>query len=67
MACCARCNTLKRDRLLAETGMRLARRPQAPTKLSWVRVAVGHVPEPWVPYLGGALDDVEPAPLATSA
>jgi 5-methylcytosine-specific restriction endonuclease McrA len=67
VACCARCNTLKRDRLLAETGMRLARRPQAPTKLSWVRVAVGHVPEPWVPYLGGALDDVEPAPLATSA
>ena len=67
VACCARCNTLKRDRLLTETAMRLARRPQAPTRLSWVRVAVGHVPDSWVPYLGGPLGDPEPLPLATSA
>lgn len=67
VACCTRCNTLKRDRLLADTGMRLARRPQAPTQMSWVRVAVGHIPEPWVPYLGGPLGDTEPTPLATSA
>lgn len=51
VACCARCNTHKRDRMLSETGMRLVRPPEAPTRLSWVAVAVGEVPDPWVPYL----------------
>jgi 5-methylcytosine-specific restriction endonuclease McrA len=52
VACCARCNAHKRDRYLHETSMRLSRRPTAPSRLSWVTVVVGHVPEHWTPYLG---------------
>lgn len=52
VAACGRCNTTKRDRLLEETPMRLARRPEAPRHLSWVTVTIGHVPEHWEPYLG---------------
>jgi len=65
VACCSRCNALKRDRLVSETTMRLRSRPQAPSELSWVTVVVGHVPEPWVPYLNG----VAPAgtPMASTA
>lgn len=53
VACCARCNATKRDRLLAETRMRLRRRPQVPRDLSWVTVAVGAVPPSWLPYVAG--------------
>jgi 5-methylcytosine-specific restriction endonuclease McrA len=51
VACCTRCNTTKRDRLLSQTSMRLARPPMAPTRLSWVTVSVGSVPSDWEPYL----------------
>lgn len=51
VACCARCNAHKRDRLVHETPMRLRRRPEAPRHLNWITVAVGHVPEHWAPYL----------------
>jgi len=54
VAACGRCNTAKRDRLLEETSMTLRRRPQAPTQLSWVAVAVPHVPDDWARYLGMA-------------
>lgn len=80
VACCARCNTLKRDRMLADTGMRLMRPPEAPTRLSWVAVAVGEVPDPWAPYLatpqppsparradGQREFDTDLPPMATSA
>ncbi|MCU0269936.1 MAG: HNH endonuclease [Acidimicrobiales bacterium] len=51
VAACGRCNATKRDRLLEETPMRLRSHPQVPRQLSWVRVAVGHVPTTWEPYL----------------
>jgi 5-methylcytosine-specific restriction endonuclease McrA len=51
VAACRACNVRKRDRLLAETSMRLPRRPDVPRDLTWVVVAVGHVPETWEPYL----------------
>ncbi len=51
VAACRPCNVRKRDRLLQETSMVLRRPPVAPRELSWVVVAVGTVPEQWVPYL----------------
>ena len=54
VAACTRCNTLKRDRLLEDTHMRLKRRPEAPRHHSWVVVSVGHMPEHWEQYLDAA-------------
>jgi 5-methylcytosine-specific restriction endonuclease McrA len=51
VAACRPCNVRKRDRLLAETTMRLPREPEVPRDLTWVVVAVGHVPGSWEPYL----------------
>ena len=51
VAACRPCNMRKRDRLLAETSMRLARHPQPPRELTWVTLAVGQVPDHWQPYL----------------
>jgi 5-methylcytosine-specific restriction endonuclease McrA len=51
VAACRPCNVRKRDRLLPETSMRLRRNPAAPRDLTWVAVAVGHVPTHWEPYL----------------
>ena len=51
VAACRPCNVRKRDRLLHETAMVLRRPPVAPREMTWVVVAVGTVPEPWVPYL----------------
>ncbi len=51
VAACRPCNVRKRDRLLPETTMRLRRDPDAPRDLTWVVVAVGHVPTHWEPYL----------------
>jgi 5-methylcytosine-specific restriction endonuclease McrA len=51
VAACRACNVRKRDRLLAETTMRLLRRPGVPRELTWVVVAVGSVPTHWEPYL----------------
>jgi 5-methylcytosine-specific restriction endonuclease McrA len=51
VAACRPCNVRKRDRLLAETSMRLPREPDVPRDLTWVVVAVGHVPGSWEPYL----------------
>ena len=61
VACCRRCNAGKRDRLLADTTMRLDREPAAPRHLSWVAVTVGHVPDAWAPYVEG------PAPLVAAS
>lgn len=52
VACCARCNTAKRDRLLSQTSMRLARQPVAPSPTAWVSLSVSSVPAEWEPYLG---------------
>ncbi len=51
VAACRRCNTQKRDRLLHETSMQLARHPRAPREHTWVVVSVGRLPEHWEPYL----------------
>lgn len=55
VAACRPCNARKRDRLLAESGMVLRRRPTAPRELTWIMVAVGTVPAHWEPYLTTAL------------
>ena len=51
VACCRKCNAAKRDRLLPETTMRLARPPIEPPSGSWVTFAVSDVPRAWEPYL----------------
>jgi 5-methylcytosine-specific restriction endonuclease McrA len=51
VAACRPCNVRKRDRLLPDTSMALARPPVAPRELAWVVVAVGTVPEDWEQYL----------------
>ena len=54
VAACRRCNSLKRDRLLGETSMRLARVPAEPPSGSWVTYSVSSVPESWEPYIEAA-------------
>jgi 5-methylcytosine-specific restriction endonuclease McrA len=51
VAACRRCNTVKGDRLLAETSLRLHRRPLAPEGPLWVQVVAGAVPDDWTPFL----------------
>ncbi len=51
VAACRRCNTKKRDQLLQETSMRLARVPSQPPTGSWVSMLVQNVPLAWEQYL----------------
>jgi 5-methylcytosine-specific restriction endonuclease McrA len=51
VAACRPCNVRKRDRLLHETSMRLARPPDEPRGSSWLTFALGVVPHCWMPYL----------------
>lgn len=51
VAACRPCNVRKADRLLAETRLRLTRHPAIPRRMSWVSVAVAHVPPQWQPWL----------------
>lgn len=51
VAACRPCNTSKRDRLLKETSMRLARPPRPPDRYGWVALAVSNVPPTWNQYL----------------
>jgi 5-methylcytosine-specific restriction endonuclease McrA len=51
VAACSRCNTSKRDRLLAETSMRLLRPPRAPAVGTWFLLADRSVPATWAPYI----------------
>lgn len=55
VAACRACNTRKRDQLLAETRMKLHRRPVAPRHLTWITIVAGSVPPAWEPYLQTAL------------
>lgn len=48
---CDRCNFRKADRLLAEIGWVLRRRPAAPTDSQWVLRGVTTVHMAWSPYL----------------
>lgn len=56
VAACHRCNSSKRDRLLAETTMALRCHPAPPASSSWVAATVTNVPEDWTPYIGGHHD-----------
>jgi 5-methylcytosine-specific restriction endonuclease McrA len=52
VASCRRCNTKKGGRTPDQAGLRLLRLPSAPTRHSWVAVALGSTPDPeWQPYL----------------
>ncbi len=51
VAACRPCNVHKADRLLTETRLHLARHPSVPRRMSWVSVAVPHVPPQWRPWL----------------
>lgn len=63
VAACRRCNALKRDRLLSETSMRLARPPAEPPHGSWVVLSVPRVPQEWREYLPAWTPD----PIVASA
>ncbi|MGQ0617400.1 MAG: HNH endonuclease [Acidimicrobiia bacterium] len=64
VAACRPCNVHKRDRLLAETSMRLRQRPAAPGGPSWSILAAGAVPRDWVPYLADRGMVAEPDAIA---
>ena len=51
VAACRRCTAGKRDRLLAETTMRLGSRPGPPSAADWIEMAAGTVPAAWNQYL----------------
>lgn len=51
VAACRRCNTVKGDRLLAETALRLRTRPRPPDGPVWAQLLNGSVPEDWAPFL----------------
>jgi 5-methylcytosine-specific restriction endonuclease McrA len=52
VACCRRCNVHKGDRLPAEVGLNLIRRPAPPNRYGWIYASAGYVLEPsWQPYL----------------
>jgi 5-methylcytosine-specific restriction endonuclease McrA len=55
VAACRRCNATKRDQMLADTSMRLARRPAEPPSGAWVTFSVLDVPDDWHRYLPEAL------------
>ncbi|HXZ83169.1 MAG TPA: HNH endonuclease [Acidimicrobiales bacterium] len=51
VAACRRCNALKEDRLLEETGLTLRRLPHAPYSRVWLLAASGDVRTEWKPYV----------------
>ena len=51
VAACRRCNARKENRLPAEVGLRLIRRPKPPPEGFWLRVMVGQAEPEWLPYL----------------
>jgi len=53
VASCRSCNARKEDRSLAESGLRLRRRPVAPHASLWVVATAGALDPAWTPYLPG--------------
>lgn len=51
VAACRRCNTVKGDRLLADTPLRLRTLPRPPDGPVWVQLLNGSVPDDWAPFL----------------
>lgn len=56
VAACRRCNALKEDRLLEETGFTLRRMPHAPRSRVWLLAASGDVRAEWEPYVAPLLE-----------
>lgn len=54
VAACRRCNARKENRLPAEVGLRLPRRPATPPDGFWLRLLVGQAEPEWIPYLAPA-------------
>lgn len=52
VAACRSCNTRKKDHLLGETHLRLARRPVAPSTDLWLAAVAGPIDPDWRPFLG---------------
>lgn len=50
VAACRRCNSRKENRLVHEAGLRLARRPFAPS--DGFRLSLGRLEPEWAPFLG---------------
>ncbi|MGK2879013.1 MAG: HNH endonuclease [Solirubrobacterales bacterium] len=63
VACCATCNRRKGDRSVAQSGMKLSARPQAPHPTIFIHVASPTIPTQWLPYVpasaGAASDTVD--------
>jgi 5-methylcytosine-specific restriction endonuclease McrA len=51
VAACRKCNARKENRLPAEVGLRLHRRPGAPPEGFWLRLVVGQAEPEWLQYL----------------
>lgn len=51
VAACRRCNTLKRDRYLHETSLKLRRPPVAPHFATWFLLHDRTMPPAWAPFL----------------
>jgi len=54
VASCRPCNARKEDRLPAECGLKLHRRPQAPHASLWLVAQAGAIDPLWAPYLPDA-------------
>jgi 5-methylcytosine-specific restriction endonuclease McrA len=54
VASCRSCNARKEDRLPAECGLKLHRRPQAPHASLWLVAQAGSIDPLWEPYLPDA-------------
>ena len=48
---CVKCNNKKGNRLLEEVGMVLARKPQRPNYIFFIRYFIGKIDNRWKPYL----------------
>jgi len=51
VAACRNCNSRKKDHLLGETPLRLARHPVAPSTDLWLASVAGPIEPDWRPYL----------------
>lgn len=54
VAACRPCNTRKSDTPLSATNLTLRSHPRPPAHRLWAWVALGSVPEAWLPYLPAA-------------
>jgi 5-methylcytosine-specific restriction endonuclease McrA len=55
VAACRRCNSLKEDRLLEETSLKLRRAPRAPRSRVWLLAASGEFRTEWEQYVSPSL------------